>query len=277
MPDQTPKRPSIGGKPQVPGKKSAAAPSPAAKAQQNEYQYLPVQCPNCGLEGKVKISRLDRTFTCKQCRKLFYCSLDGTVSGERPPDHDPMQLDAPPPPPPEPWFVRLFGRLPRPVQWTGLGLIALAALYWLAGLVTPAEPLPAELSIRAELAAKSLAYGDWKTLKRMATRATTGSLSTWYDKARPKEWSDVTPESSVSVEVTVNKQLRGYKKEVAMFDATSVANIRVAGKPEQAQREGLAICWTQDDDQQWWIDGERTLGELRPAKKKKKGDSAPGK
>ncbi len=182
-----------------------------------------------------------------------------------------MALDAPVSEAPSPWFVRVLGGLPRPLQWTTLGLLGLGLLYGLVMLLEPAEPLPDELGSRAKLAAESFGHGDWKTLKRMAFKGTAGSLGTWFDRARPKEWADVTKDSSVNVEVvSVDKQLRGYSKKTdqPIMDATAIANIHVAGKPEASQRDGLVFSWKVDDEQKYWLDGERMLGEYKPAKRK---------
>jgi hypothetical protein len=276
VPEQTPKRPVAGSKPspatggtqspvsnpQAAAKKSAAA-GPAAKAQQGEYQYLPVQCPNCGLEGKVKISRLDRTFTCKQCRKLFYCALDGTVSGERPPeaDVDPAEFVTEEP---QDWLSKRLESLPRVWQMAIFGVLVLAALYGLSVWMEPAKPLPGELEDRAAFAAKMLVTGQWKQVKRLAKRGTAGDLGRWYEQVRAGKWAEVTPETQVKIEVgQITQQLKGYEKQKPILDALVPVGIRLPGKSDDGPPDELFFRFSQDEESQWWLDGEALLANMR--------------
>jgi hypothetical protein len=233
-----------------------------------EYQFLPIECPKCGLQGKVKISRLDQSFTCRQCNRVFHVTLDGVVAGERPPApntglHEPSVEKAP-------WLVRKIEQLPKVGKWLLLGLVLAAGLYALTQWLTPGEPLPDGLDERVDLAVKSLAYGDWKTLKRMALPGTAGELGKWYDMARPAEWSDVGPDSAVEIESGgIKNELHASKGGTkAVFGRKVGGVIRPAGKQESK----FLLLWVEDKQKTWWLDGEEMVKTVRaPAKPAAKG------
>lgn len=235
-----------------------------------QYQFLPIQCPNCGLDGKVKISRLDRTFTCKQCRKVFHVTLDGVVSGDRPPDA-PLGEEQFAPEPPPPLLVRWFEKLPRIGKYLAIGVVVIAALYGLSLLMEPAEPLPDELEDRAELAAKALGEGDWRTLKRLAMEGTTRDLGKWYDQVRPEAWKDFDKETN-----KVNVNLGRFAQELVKYEHNKPvivkrvdAEIQIAGKGEPVE---VTLVWSEDEYKTWWLDGTKLLEKSKqtrpPAKKK---------
>ena len=278
MPEQTPKQTGSGSQPAgkpAPGGGAGAKPKSGgpAKAQEGEYQFLPLQCPRCGLEGKVKISRLDRTFTCKQCKKVFHVTLDGTVSGERPPqavDADPAEMVTEEP---QTRFERWLASLPRIWQMVLAGVCLLLLGYGIKFLTEPEEPIPGELEGRAKFAAKALAQGEWRQLKRLALPGTTKDLGRWYDQVRPESWADVTAESRVDVELgKVSKQLRGYEKNEPILDSVISVTIHIRGK---GKLEGLMLAFSQDDELEWWLNGERMLKDAPAAKKGRKPPAKP--
>jgi hypothetical protein len=239
-----------------------------------EYQFLPIECPKCGLQGKVKISRLDQTFACKQCKRVFHVTLDGVVAGERPPApptglHEPSLEKAP-------WLVRKIEQLPRVGKWLLLGLAIAGGLYFLAQWLTPADPLPDGLEERVDLAVKSFAYGNWKTLKRLAMPGTTSELGKWYDMARPAEWSDVGPDSAVEIETGgIKRDLHASKGGTkAVFGHKVAGVIRPAGKQESK----FLLLWVEDKHKGWWLDGEEMVKTVRgPNKPAAKGAKPPAK
>jgi hypothetical protein len=235
-----------------------------------EYQFLPIECPKCGLQGKIKISRLDQSFTCKKCNKVFHVTLDGVVAGERPPADPLSRLDQPMVDK-SPWLVRKIEGLPRVGKWLLLGAMIAAGLYYLSGLLTPDDPLPDGLEERVELAVKSYAFGDWKTLKRMAAPGTARELGKWYDLARPAEWSDVGPDSAVDFEVGgIKRDIRpskGGNKPIVAHKVEGV--IRPTGKKESK----FVLLWIEGKRRTWWLDGEEMAKGMRaPAKPQAKGE-----
>ncbi|HVX62601.1 MAG TPA: hypothetical protein VHC19_18425 [Pirellulales bacterium] len=233
-----------------------------------EYQYLPVQCPRCGLEGKVKISRLDRTFTCKQCKKVFHVTLDGTVSGERPPqavDADPADMIAEET---QSRFERWVAALPRAWQIVLGGICLLALGFGIKALTEPEVPIPGELEARAKFAATALARGEWRQVKRLAFPGTVKDLGRWYDAVRPKGWAEATSESRVKVELgAVSKQLRGYEKNEPILDCVVPVTVEVPGK---GKLEKAPFYFSQDEELEWWLNGEMMLKNAKPEKAAKK-------
>lgn len=283
MPEQNPKpagtpRPQSAPRKSAPAGKTALGKPAAGKhspADDSEYQFLPVECPKCHFEGKVKISRLDRTFTCKQCKKVFHVTLDGTVSGERPHETvvDPAEFVTEEPQGP---VTKWLESLPRAWQLGLLGLSVLLLAYGVSVLMEPAKPLPGELEDRAAFAGKALARGEWKQLKRLAKAKTSGDLGRWYDQVRPADWADVTSETAVKATPgTPQQQLKGYEKEKPILDALVTVTIEPAGK---AALEDLPLYFTQDEAAEWWLDGERMLSDAKSASKsaRKKKQTKPG-
>jgi ribosomal protein S27E len=261
--EDSPQRPSAKSGPQKPADKPAPKNAGYELAQQSsEYRFLPVQCPNCGMEGKVKISRLDRTFTCKQCKKVFHCALDGTVSGERPAeaqDVDPAEMFVQEP---QDRLSKWIESLPRVWQVALLGVAGLLLAYGVSLWMEPAKPLPGELEDRAAFAAKALARGQWKQVKRLAKPKTAGDLGRWYDKVRPKQWADVSEQTAIEVVVgKPTQQVKKYEKDKPVLDATVLVGIEVAGMPEASQLKDLSLHFSQDEEAQWWLDGERMLAD----------------
>ena len=246
MPEQSPDRKT------VPGIEGKAA-----------YQFLPIECPNCGFQGKVKIERLDQTFHCKQCNQTFHVTRDGTIPGERPPDA-PSMVEVPPMRDEPTRLEQAFVGLPPAAKWGVLGALVLLLALGLVYLFQPAEPLPGELEARVNLACKSLAAGDWKTLKRLAKKGTSGDLGKWYDLVRPDDWSDVADETQVTIKLEGKAQkLKGYEGTHAMVDKVLQFSITAAGN---ARPLNVSLVFSEDKESQWWLDGQQTLKEYRPAK-----------
>ena len=127
-----------------------------------QFSYLPVTCPGCGREGKVNISRLDHTFTCMQCRRVFHLSLQGSVLGERfePIEVDPYVVSSPPSSP----LIRWLEQLPRSAWWGAggaAGAVVALALVWLL-FFSGGDALPESLDDRP---------GSWPTPSRKPNTA----------------------------------------------------------------------------------------------------------
>lgn len=241
-----------------------------AMEKEGALRFLPLTCPHCRVEGKVKIVRLDQTFTCKACQKPFHVTVGGVVSGERPrtaPQIDRSALitsDTPS------LLERLFTRLPRVGQVAAVGLLLLAIAYGVALWLEPEKPLPGELEDRALLAARSLGQGDWKTLQRLAKRGTASALSKWYDHVRPAAWKEAGAEPSVSVELgRITKQPRGFKGVEPLLDARVATEIQVNG----GAKAEVQLNWSQDEHAEWWLDGERLWAESGTVKRATKDES----
>ncbi|HQU44916.1 MAG TPA: hypothetical protein PK867_19025 [Pirellulales bacterium] len=246
--------------------RAASAAGPHVEEGKGAYKYLPLECPNCGFQGKVKIARLDQTFHCQQCKQAFHVTRDGTVAGERPPDAPGLDVAARSLPDEPPWVERAFVNLPPAAKWGVLGGFVLLLALGLVYLMQPEEPLPGEMEDRATLACKSLAVGDWSMLKRLAKKGTAGDLGRWYDRVRPADWEDVDQSTQVDVKFeSQGQKLKKYEGTHPVIDKIVRFTIQATDKPEALD---VALIFSEDKEAQWWLDGEQMLKEYRPAKKK---------
>lgn len=275
MPESSTPRPasSTGDTTGVPPGPASSGPGGEAFGDKGVYKYLPLECPNCGYRGKVKIARLDQTFHCKQCGQDFHITRDGTVPGERPPDATPMSYAAAPVEEQPTWLEQHFIRLPPAAKWGVLGVLALVLVYGAVKLFEPAEPLPGELEDRAVLAAKAFAKGDWSTIKRLAAKGTTGDLGTWYEKQRLPEWDQADPEKIQVKAGAVKRQLVRYEKTTPIVAMRTKMEIDV---PECPLSE-IELIWSENKNAEFWLDGEKMVKESRLIKKKSRPKSAPDK
>jgi hypothetical protein len=230
---------------------------------QEEFQYLPIECPKCRLEGKVKIRRLDRTFACKKCKSEFYVAPDGVVLGERPPEpvYNPYLVGAPQR---RSWLVRRVESLPRAVWLSLAGLAAVGAASAAAWLLLqgPEIEVPESLDGRARFVAEALARGDEARIVMVAAPESRRQAIEWCRTRRPNAWStQVAIDTPIDVGVETLFKSSGTKApgggaEAAVGDAGIVVSIRPAGAKQAVQR---MLFWVQDDDLQWLLDGKRTL------------------
>lgn len=245
---------------------AAAAIDTAKKKKDSLYEYLPLECPNCGFQGRAKISRLDRTFNCKQCGKVFHLTVKGANKGERPPEEielDPSLLvEVQPPNRLEKWF----GRLPPKARWAVLGgaVLGVAALFMLFKKAQ-LDPLPSDHLRRAALAGEAVAKGDWRTLERLAMPGTSEALREWYDSVPRDGLSGVTTESNVSAKVgAMSKMFRRAEKN-EKGKKTPVADFRTPIEvrlPEQVDAPSVLrveFVWIENSRGRWQIDGEWML------------------
>ena len=229
-----------------------------------EYEYVPLECPRCGLAGKVKISRLDRTFTCKQCKRVFHITVHGVVNGERPPPDVLPDPEAPLESQRVNRVERWFSRLPPWLRWSVAGGLVggLMVLVMLFGKLL-ADPFPADLDARAVIAGQAFAKGDWRTLDRLAMSGTSEALRQWYDKTPREAFAALDAESNVEATVgtasemfrRAEKDEKGKKKLVADFRTCRDSAPREGGGPRQVhggfclgpeQGRPMADRWTMD-------------------------------
>lgn len=251
------------------GQQPSASKLPAGSAsnqagERAAYKYLPIECPNCGFQGKVNISRLDQTFHCKQCNRVFHVTRDGTIAGERPPDAPTIDHLKPPVEEAPTWLERNFVKLPPWAKWAVLGVALLVLAYFGSKLLEPEEPLPNELEARVALAAKAFAADDWHTLKRLAKPGTARELGKWYDGNRPSEWSDVDPEQIESkLDKPPRKILKRYEKQTPILKAEATVDFSAPGQPTYT----IPFFWDETETEEWWLDGEVMVKQSKPRKK----------
>ncbi|HEV3344119.1 MAG TPA: hypothetical protein VG125_27335 [Pirellulales bacterium] len=264
MPDPSPTPRPKGPAGQTP--RGPAAPIPAGghtPAEKGIYKYLPIECPNCGFQGKVNISRLDQTFHCKQCNQVFHVTRDGTMTGERPAEAVSVDHSAAPVEEQPTWMERHFARLPPAAKWSVLGVLALLLVLGMVKLFEPVEPLPGELGDRALVAGKAFAKGDWSTLKRLAASGTAGKLGEWYDKQRPAEWNEDPEKLDVKL-AGVRKQLLRYEKTTPIMAVQTKIQVSVPDGPVSE----VDLLWSETETGEFWLEGDRMRKESKVVKKK---------
>jgi hypothetical protein len=246
----------------------------AAAEKFKHYKHVPLQCPNCGFEGRAKIVQLGGTFYCKQCGKNFHVTVQGTVRGTRPPEERRapegavIALEKPN------WLERSFSRLPRLGRWAAWAVLVLAigggATFWLQS--QREASLPSDLQKRAELAGSAFAQGNWQLLDRMAMPEGSQALHDWYEKVRPQELAELT--SKPDVRVTIGTMTRLYRtlervegknEKVPVADFRTPLDIDVYETREGPLRFHLDLVWVKKDGE-WRIDGEWAREFSQPAK-----------
>jgi hypothetical protein len=240
--------------------------SVAEQSEKGAYKFLPIECPNCGFQGKVNISRLDQTFHCKECKQVFHVTKDGTVAGERPVEVADFDADAVPAARDDepPWFERAFVNLPPAAKWAVGGVCALLLAAVLVWFFQPAEPLPDDLDGRAKLACKSFGLGDWSTLKRLAKSGTKGGLGQWFDRARPEEWNDVASDAVINLKhVRTIQKMTKYEGTHPLIDKHVVFSVQPAGKEQAVD---ITLIFAEDKQKKWWIDGDAMAKQAAPKK-----------
>ncbi|HVX59950.1 MAG TPA: hypothetical protein VHC19_05110 [Pirellulales bacterium] len=231
-----------------------------------EYAYVPLECPRCGLAGKIKISRLDRTFTCKQCKRVFHITVHGVVNGERPPPDALPDPEAPIQSQRANRLERWFSRLPPVVRWGIAGAIV-GALPVMAMLIVKLQedPFPEDLSQRAAIAGQAFAKGDWRTLDRLAMPDTSNALHQWFDKTPREAFAGLGADSDVKA--TVGKTTEMFRraekdekgKNVLVADFRTPVEIHLAESPDGPTKVVVDFVWVENARGQWQIDGEWML------------------
>jgi hypothetical protein len=231
-----------------------------------EYKYVPLECPNCGFSGKVKITLLDRSFHCKECNQVFHVTVDGTVRGTRPAEPGVTDPGAPLPLEKPNWVEKKFSQLPPAARWSPLAG-ALVILVWLGfsyySSYSSHRALSKDLQKRAELAGRALALGDLRTLDRMTMSDEVETLHTWYEKVRPNEFADLPPESDLTVTVgELGKLLRRAERVAGKNKKVVVADFRtpleIALPPDDDDMQLVAqvdLVWVKEDGE-WRIDAD---------------------
>lgn len=223
----------------------------------HDYKYLPVTCPRCRAEGKVKIGRLDKTFICKQCKRHFHVDPDGVVSGDRlAPVDEEKAIEEALRPRRKGKLQKLWESIPRPAK-TGIAgaILLLSVIVWqiYASGFMASEPLPEGLQERARYVAECLANADKQRVKKISADGTSGDASTWAVTKRPNDWpSAFTPAQAPSFGTKV--AFESYEKKSA--------GVAVTISPKDGfTSTTLMLYFSLGSDQQWYFDGKRTNGE----------------
>lgn len=232
----------------------------------DHYVFLPVTCPKCHTEGKVRISRMASTFKCAKCHRDFYITPSGTVTGERPPEakSDPYAAVTSP----KGWFVRNVERLPRAAWWS-LGGVLLTGVTMALAVSLLAEPeadIPESMDGRAQLVAEAVARGNYRRLKSVVPRSKYIHAVEWAKNARPAGWpSQIEDDQSVYVQLeTVFKNSKPAAAPGDEAEDFAVATAGVAATvllSEKHEPFSFTMYWEQNSELQWMLDVARTSKE----------------
>lgn len=229
------------------------------KADTHDFKFLPVTCPRCRMEGKVKIGRLDKTFICKQCKRPFHVDPDGVVSGDReiPVDHE-KEMERALKPRRKSALEKVWEKVPRPAKTALGGVILLASILgwqiYASGFLS-AEPLPEGLQERAKYVADCFAKGDKTRIKAISAAGTSGDAANWITLAKPEDWPGAFPADHV-VNTGTKIAFESYEKKSA-----GVATTIAPGKGFSSAT--LMLYFALGDDQQWYFDGKRSVKEQK--------------
>ncbi len=246
-----------------------------------EYRFLPVTCPKCGFEGKVKIQKLDRSFTCRQCRRVFHLSLEGEVLGQRQAGLAVDSHDAYVKANRESWIIKKFDAIPRPIKFGAVGAIVLGAIYWLVvTLSAPKVVIPESLDERAILFARAVVRNDLATVKKLTWSESFKKAQEWVKSVRQSDWPTTLTDNDINVRVA-DKFRNTIRSNMATSDAECDAGlelvIQLPGATASAPASGasnagsqsglpstqLLTFWKQKSTLEWRFDGERTAREAR--------------
>src|SRR5262245_24809082 len=97
------------------------------KETKDELEYLPIECPRCQAKGRLRIDRRDRSFTCKQCKRVFHVTAGGIMPGEKPPEPVETEVKGVVTAPPTK-LEKLWSKLPKDGKTLIGGLIAIGFL-----------------------------------------------------------------------------------------------------------------------------------------------------
>lgn len=227
---------------------------PSKLASHHDYQFLPINCPHCGIEGKARIGKLDRNFVCKSCKKNFYVDPDGVILGERPPEKqetDHFSAAAMPKAKPS-WIEVLWSKLPSSGQMAIGGAVAIAAFAWfIHWLLTPAVVLPESVEERATLVAKCVVDRDYSTIKKLTLPDTSWDAGNWARRVSAK----------VGGTIIAMRCERTYSDRADGQERTGMVAELALDRGGKKYTEIFTMHWVRTPELVWLLDGTRSLAD----------------
>lgn len=191
-------------------------------------EHLPVECPECGANGLLRIDHLDRNFVCKQCNKAFHVTTSGLIPGKRPAEPA-VSADGIAPyrktRPAKKSSEGLWSSIPQGVKILLASGLAIAALMLIGNFVysrfRSAATVPATLLERATYVGRAYARNDLHALELLVAPEMKQEARGWLAETRPAAWSGVSADAVVKVATP--------KLNVKRNLATSTVTIEVSG------------------------------------------------
>jgi hypothetical protein len=227
-----------------------------------EFEFLPVECPRCGAKGRLRIDRLDRSFTCKQCKRIFHVGVSGILPGERPPDPkdesgaiDQFTIRAAPPS----MIERLWKKIPKDGKalvgggmFIGLLVFCNIIYFWFFS----GGGMPTKLLDRAKFVGEAYARKDLETLAPLIASDTEKEAARWLEETRPEAWKNIPPDAVVSVSTPIKPDVASAKYGMA----TVTVKIVVPSVPGYLS---IPLYWVPESkntaNPDWRLDAKRTL------------------
>jgi len=235
---------------------------PNLKPNDSELEYLPIECPRCGAKGRLRIERLDRSFTCKGCHRVFHVGVGGILPGERPADQtdesgalNQYGIRTTPPSLPE----RLWAKLPKDGKTMmggaiGIGFLILCnvAYFWFFS----GTGLPVDLLDRAKFVGAAYARNDLAALQQLVAPDMEKEAAQWLQETRPEAWKNL-PEDAV---ITVSPPRKPDVASAKYGMATVSVRISVSSTPGYLS---IPLYWVPHSksttNPNWMLDAKRTL------------------
>jgi hypothetical protein len=226
---------------------------------------IPMNCPNCDLEGFIPNDRLNSRLHCRSCGASFYMDSSGRMvlgepskpgqkakkSGKKPAAKSAkMEFDFE--------FVDKLKQHPKAVIGTVLGV---AVLYFVFSSVDFAAPSMPPITLLQEVVRAGF-EGDKTRLQALATSGTGDSLTNWSERIR----KDLGVTGTVTDD-RILPALMSDPKEKSLFYVVLVSGIKKGSDGKDVQVPiGVFI---ESSGGKWLVDGGKTLDEAR-----KTGDAA---
>lgn len=237
-------------------------------------RFFRLECPYCQTSGRIPIDRLHKSFKCKRCGRTFHVEPNEVALGARqaaPRDFVDDGLRKPR------WLLaeqssrawQAWMSLPRSARYAAGGAVAIGAAFvaaWLA-FREPGPALPESLEGRAAAVARATIENDPQVLESLAAPDSREAAVEWLQKARETIWGRQ-PAGTGHAESTIAvKYQRSADKKTGVAEAgVSIAFVkRGANAGERPQKFECVVYWTKQADQDWKIDGFRTLRDGIPA------------
>lgn len=232
------------------------------KPNDSELEYLPVECPRCGAKGRLRIERLDRSFTCKGCKRVFHVSVGGILPGERPEALTDAYgaldqfatRDAPPS-----LIERAWAKVPKDGRTfvggaicIGMLLICNMVYFWFFS----GTRLPDRLMDRAKYVGEAYARNNLEDLQKLVPPDSQEDAVRWLEQTRPEDWKNVPPDAVVSVTTPPKADLASAKFGMA----TVTVQVSISTIPGYVK---MPLYWVPKSksaaNPNWLLDATRTF------------------
>lgn len=166
------------------GADAPRSPEPPRRPPDAARSMLWLTCPGCGAGASISWKRLNRTFQCRGCSRLYHVTGEGQFTEVWPSGRTRPR--------------RLARRL---LVGVAACAVAAAAVWFFLRPHGPADaPLPQDLKARAELWGKAWVRNDHYTLRRLTDPACDKALYPWLQRHRLPA-ADATPDAAVEARV----------------------------------------------------------------------------